>query len=414
MTTIYYETWPVAQLIERDGISLAYEPSWEQRASAFPISLTMPLRSGTFDAGTVMPWLANLLPETHLSEIGQQLKVSPQDIVGLLTRLGRDTAGAFSIGEPRRDGNHFRIVPDEAALERILNELPERPFLVGEQGVSMSLAGVQDKLPVYLDEDGRIAIPVDGTPSTHILKPDIRRLVGSVQNEAFCMTLAKLCGLGTAEVTTGRAGKRDYLLVKRYDRIADAQGTIRRVHQEDFCQLLGLFPAEKYERTGLGQRGGASLAQMFGALARYVSPAERLTLLDTVMFNILICNSDSHAKNYSVLIGAAGTAKLAPLYDLMCAAVYKQVDQSLPQQIATKRNANELHDNDWRQFASDIGLSPAVVTRRVRELSVKVVSSLDQALEETAGYPSFNRDFGANLQFLIRKRCQRIARQAGV
>lgn len=414
MTTIYYETWPVAQLIERDGISLAYEPSWEQRASAFPISLTMPLRSGTFDAGTVMPWLANLLPETHLSEIGQQLKVSPQDIVGLLTRLGRDTAGAFSIGEPRRDGNHFRIVPDEAALERILNELPERPFLVGEQGVSMSLAGVQDKLPVYLDEDGRIAIPVDGTPSTHILKPDIRRLAGSVQNEAFCMTLAKLCGLGTAEVTTGRAGKRDYLLVKRYDRIADTQGTIRRVHQEDFCQLLGLFPVEKYERTGLGQRGGASLVQMFGALARYVSPAERLTLLDTVMFNILICNSDSHAKNYSVLIGAAGTAKLAPLYDLMCAAVYKQVDQSLPQQIATKRNANELHDNDWRQFASDIGLSPAVVTRRVRELSVKVISSLDQALEETAGYSSFNQDFGANLQFLIRKRCQRIARQAGV
>ena len=220
-----------------------------------------------------MPWLANLLPETHLSEIGQQLKVSPQDIVGLLTRLGRDTAGAFSIGEPRRDGNNFRVVPDEVALERILNELPERPFLVGERGVSMSLAGVQDKLPVYIAEDGRIAIPVDGTPSTHILKPDIRRPNCSVQNEAFCMTLAKLCELEAAEVTTGRAGKRDYLLVKRYDRIADTHGTIRRIHQEDFCQLLGLFPSEKYERTGLGQRGGASLVQMFEALARYVSPA---------------------------------------------------------------------------------------------------------------------------------------------
>lgn len=98
MTTIFYETLPVANLIDRDGISLAYEPSWEQRASAFPISLTMPLRSGTYGAERVMPWLANLLPETHLSEIGQQLKVSPQDIVGLLARLGRDTAGAFSIG----------------------------------------------------------------------------------------------------------------------------------------------------------------------------------------------------------------------------------------------------------------------------------------------------------------------------
>jgi serine/threonine-protein kinase HipA len=152
----------------------------------------------------------------------------------------------------------------------------------------MSLAGVQDKLPVYLGADGNIAIPVDGTPSTHILKPDNRRLTGSVQNEALCMTLAKLCELEAAEVTTGRAGKRDYLLVKRYDRIADAQGTIRRIHQEDFCQLLGLFPSEKYERKGHGQRGGASLVQMFEALARYVSPGERLKLLDAVIFNILI------------------------------------------------------------------------------------------------------------------------------
>lgn len=412
MTTIFYESLPVAHLTDRDEISLAYEPSWEQRASAFPISLTMPLRSGTYGADRVMPWLANLLPETHLSEIGQRLKISPQDIVGLLTRLGRDTAGAFSIGEPRRDGNNFRVVPDETALERILDELPECPFLVGEQGVSMSLAGVQDKLPVYIGADGKIAIPVDGTPSTHILKPDIKRLAGSVQNEAFCMTLAKLCGLETAEVTTGRAGKRDYLLVKRYDRIADAQGTIRRVHQEDFCQLLGLFPSEKYERNGFGRRGGASLTQMFEALARYVSPAERLKLVDAVIFNILICNSDSHAKNYSVLVGAAGTAKLAPLYDLMCAAVYKQVDQSLPQQIGAKRNANELHGKDWRQLALGIGLSPAIVARRVGELSDRVSLQVEIASSLSLANSTTSPDISGLLVHAIRKRCLRINRQA--
>lgn len=411
MTTIFYESLPVANLIERDGISLVYEPGWEQRASAFPISLTMPLRSGTYGADRVMPWLANLLPETHLSEIGQRLKIAPQDIVGLLKRLGRDTAGGFSIGEPRRDGNNFRIVENEAVLERILDELPERPFLIGERGVSMSLAGVQDKLPVFIDGDGRIAIPLDGTPSTHILKPDIKRLAGSVTNEAFCMTLARLCGLDVADVTMARAGKRDYLQVRRYDRIADDQGIVRRIHQEDFCQLLGLFPAEKYEQTGLGRRGGASLAQMFEVLATYVSPAERLKLLDAVIFNILICNSDSHAKNYSVLIGASGTAKLAPLYDLMCAAPYRQIDQSLPQQVAGKRNANELHGNDWRQLASAIGLSPASVIRRVQELCEKVLSSLDETLESVGRLPAYHKDIGSDLLFLIRKRCKRIARQ---
>lgn len=75
MTTIFYESIAVATLIDRDGISLRYEPSWEQRASAFPVSLTMPLRSGVYRPDLITLWLANLLPETHLSEIGQQLKI---------------------------------------------------------------------------------------------------------------------------------------------------------------------------------------------------------------------------------------------------------------------------------------------------------------------------------------------------
>ena len=411
MATIYYENWPVAHLSDQDGLSLSYHPEWEKRTSAFPLSLTMPMRAGSHGSERVMPWLANLLPETHLSEIGQQLKVSPQDVLGLLMRVGRDTAGAFSIGEPRREGNNFRIVDDETALERIIDELPERPFLIGERGVSMSLAGVQDKLPVYLDQDGRIGIPLDGTPSTHILKPGIKRLAGSVTNEAFCMILARLCGLDAAEVTMGRAGKRDYLLVRRYDRVSDGQGIIRRIHQEDFCQLLGLFPAEKYEQTGLGRRGGVSLPQMFEALARLVSPAERIRLLDAVIFNVLICNSDSHAKNYSVLVGAAGTARLAPLYDLMCAAPYRQLDQSLPQHLGGKRNADELHGKDWREFATDVGLSPATVTRRVGELAALVATKADEALEQMKSHPVSNRELASNLVFLIKKRCRGIERQ---
>lgn len=101
MTTIFYETLPVAQMTFEGEWRLEYDRSWVARRSAFPISLTMPLRSGPVSAERLLPWLANLLPETHLAEIGQRLKVSPQDIVGLLAHIGRDTAGALSIGEPR-------------------------------------------------------------------------------------------------------------------------------------------------------------------------------------------------------------------------------------------------------------------------------------------------------------------------
>lgn len=411
MIPVFYDTIPITHLDDRDGVSLVYEPGWAERSAAFPLSLTMPLNGGPYGSDGILPWLANLLPEAHLTELGLMLKVAPQDVLGLLVRLGRDTAGAFSFGEPRRSGNHFRIVPDSTALERVIENLPERPFLAGESGVSMSLAGVQDKLPVYITPDGQIAIPLDGTPSTHILKPDIRRLAGSVQNEVFCMTLATLCGLSAAEVTTGRAGKRSYLLVTRYDRLLDTSGIVRRIHQEDFCQLLGLLPAAKYERTGLGVRGGANLKAMFAALSDLVSPAERLNLLDGVIFNVLVGNSDSHAKNYSILIGAGGTAKLAPLYDVMCAMVYRNVDQSLPQRIGARTNPNDIHGDDWRLLASEIGLSAASTLARVGELAAKVEANVSNAVERAEAMPAGGHDVLGRAKHAIGKRCKRILRQ---
>lgn len=406
MTTIFYETFPVAHLTFEGEWRLDYDPTWEARRSAFPISLTMPLRSGPVGADRLLPWLANLLPETHLAEIGQRLKVSPQDIVGLLGHIGRDTAGALSIGEPRKAGINLQPVPDAAALERILNELPAKPFLVGERGVSMSLAGVQEKLPVFVNEDGRISIPVDGTPSTHILKPDTKRLAGSVENEAFCLALARACGLDVAEATVGVAGQRRYLLVKRYDRFTDPQGEIRRLHQEDLCQLTGHFPSQKYERSSTG--GGVTLKMMFDAISDLVSPAERLKLLDAVIFNVLICNSDSHAKNYSVLIGAGGTAKMAPLYDLMCAALYRQVDQSLPQGIAGRFNAPDLRRADWQALADDIGLSGASTVRRVEELAELVSTACEDVALQIASLADDPTKAVERITHSVQKRCRRI------
>ncbi|OOO17896.1 type II toxin-antitoxin system HipA family toxin [Agrobacterium pusense] len=410
MTTIFYETFPVAHLTFGSEWRLDYDPSWEARRSAFPVSLTMPLRSGPIAADRLLPWLANLLPETHLVEIGQRLKVSPQDIVGLLGHIGRDTAGALSIGAPRKPGIHLQPVPDAGALERILDELPAKPFLAGERGVSMSLAGVQEKLPVFVGEGGAISIPVDGTPSTHILKPDSKRLAGSVENEAFCLALVRACGLEAAEATIGVAGKRRYLLVKRYDRFTDPQGEIRRLHQEDLCQLTGHFPSQKYERSSTGR--GVTLKMMFDAVSNLVSPAARVTLLDAVIFNVLICNSDSHAKNYSVLIGAAGSAKMAPLYDLMCAAVYRQVDQSLPQGIARRFSALDLRRADWLVVAGELGLSGASTLRRIEELAELVSATCDDVAPQVAALAGDPARVLEKIVHSIRKRCWRIQTQA--
>lgn len=409
MTSIFYETFPVAHMTFTDQWHLDYDPTWEKRRSAFPISLSIPLRSQSAGADRLLPWLANLLPETHLAEIGQRLKVSPQDVVGLLEHIGRDTAGALSIGAPRKEGVNLQPISSDAALERILDELPEKPFLVGERGVSMSLAGVQEKLPVFVHSNGDVAIPLDGTPSTHIIKPDTKRLAGSVENEAFCLALAAACGLKTAAATVKTAGRRRYLLVERYDRFTDPQGTIRRLHQEDLCQLTGFFPSHKYERASTGR--GVNLKAMFSAINDLVSPAERLKLVDGVIFNVLICNSDSHAKNYSILIGAGGSAALAPFYDLMCAAIYRNVDQSLPQAIAGRFIAADLRGADWKVLAEQVGLSGASTLRRVNELSELVMQTCDDVADQIisiAGDPTRALE---RITHEVKKRARRIQKQ---
>ncbi|WP_437179074.1 HipA domain-containing protein [Neorhizobium galegae] len=329
--------------------------------------------------------------------------------MGLLGHIGRDTAGALSIGEPRKAGVNLQPVPDDEVLERILNELPSKPFLVGERGVSMSLAGVQEKLPVFIDEEGIISVPVDGTPSTHIIKPDTTRLAGSVENEAFCLALARACGLEAAEATIGVAGKRRYLLVKRYDRFTDPLGEIRRLHQEDLCQLTGHFPSQKYERSSGGR--GVTLKMMFDAVSDLVSPGERLKLLDAVIFNVLICNSDLHAKNYSILIGAGGSAKMAPLYDLMCAAVYRQVDQSLPQGIAGRFIAPDLHRRDWQAVAEEIGLSGASTARRVEELAAVVGDASENVAKQIVDATGDPTRVLERITHDIQKRCRRVQGQ---
>lgn len=410
MVGIFYEAIGVGEIRQaQDEVAFAYDPAWLGQPDAFPVSLTMPLRAEPYGPAAILPWLANLLPETHLTEIGQRIGVSPQDIIGLLARIGRDTAGALAIGRPRLNGEAFRVIGSAADLERVIDELPQKPFLIGEEGVSMSLAGAQEKLGVGL-VDGRVAIPLDGTASTHILKPDIKRLKGSVQNEAFCLTLAGLIGLEASKVVTGAAGKRAYLLVERYDRRMTEKG-VQRIHQEDLAQVLGILPKDKYEFDGLGRRSGPGLKALFGAVAEHVSPGARLTLLDGLIFNLICCNSDAHAKNYAILIGAAGTTRLAPLYDVLCGEVWPNITRALPQQLGARRRGADVQGSDWRMLAQEVGLSPARTLERVAELCEKAVQSIEAARDLVTAMPAGGNRTLDRVGFEVGKRAKRLRRQ---
>src|SRR4026209_963912 len=233
---VYFEQRLVGTIdVDKRGPGFTYDSSWIELRGAFPISITMPLKSVRISPETFLPWAANLLPESEqLRTLGQLLGMARSDVIGLLSAIGGDTAGALSIGQPGRTASvQWRPIGKSDDLERVMNELPNKPFLVGDEGVSMSLAGVQTKLAVAVDDTGRICIPMNGSPSTHILKPDSARLRGSVQNEAFCLPLARRLTTTTPNITAGRAGNRPYLLLQRYDRTV-VGGRWRRLPQEDY------------------------------------------------------------------------------------------------------------------------------------------------------------------------------------
>jgi serine/threonine-protein kinase HipA len=384
---VHFEQRRVATIVaDAHTTTLTYDDAWRGAPDRFPVSLSMPLGAEPYGGERVFPWVMNLLPEGDpLRAMTRALGAAPEDVLGLIAETGADLAGALTIGERKPTGElGYRSIPDEYALERILNELPARPFLVGENGVSMSLAGAQEKLPVAVVE-GRIALAVNGAASTHILKPDNPRLAASVQNEALCMVLAQRLGLNVAPVTTGNAGSRSYLLVGRYDRFRGGEG-VQRLHQEDFCQALARPPSAKYEFNGTGLRG-PSLPDMFALVRKYMTARDITRLLDAVIFNTAIGNVDSHAKNYSILLGPKG-AQLAPLYDLMTGLAWPGITQNQAQAIGGQRRGRHIYGRHWRRLAAESGLGARGTVQRVEQLIARLLRELPIATDEVAAMPA--------------------------
>jgi len=177
-----------------------------------------------------------------------------------------------------------------------------------------SLAGAQPKLALAYDELTRgWAIPSGSRATTHILKPAIVGLDDHDLNEHLCLAAARALGLRAADSKVVRFGSEQALVVRRYDRPL-IDGVVVRVHQEDFCQALGVHPQRKYQSDG-----GPTVDDLVGVLGSAGSQRDDIGhLLRAVAYNWLILCTDAHAKNYSLLLSGR-QVRLAPLYDLASA-----------------------------------------------------------------------------------------------
>lgn len=365
---VFFETQQVGTLTEAAlGLSFAYTPAWANRKTSFPVSVSLPFSRVTDEAATA--WFWNLLPEEEqLQLLGRRLHIAATDIYGLLERVGRETAGALSIGGPEAEGAYRPLPAEDLGLA--LAALPERPLLADEPEMTMSLAGAQSKMTVTRF-DGHDFLPLSGAASTHILKPESKRLYASVENEAFCMLLSRKAGIDTAKVEMCKAGDTRYLRVERYDRTRARNRKVRRLHQEDAAQALGLPPTKKYEA-----RGGASWSDIVALADAHArrKARDRLALLDRAIFNTAIHNTDAHAKNFSFFVTRDGI-ELAPAYDLMTSLIYPNVTKNMAMKIGDSNRAAHTMKKHWVRFAEATGYAPASVAARAAARAAAVADA---------------------------------------
>lgn len=267
--------------------------------------------------------------------LADNARLDSENTLGLLARYGRDTAGALQIwneadpAEPRTPEARSVSAVD---VKRMFNEVKVSPLgNSGRRRVS-SLAGMQDKILLVRTENGW-AEPLDGYPSTHIIKPMNARTQSLIFDEEYGSRFVRALGLASFTTTIEGFDGANALVIERFDR----DGNGGRLHQEDFNQALGLIGDRKYEEPDETDR----LRRIAGVLKTSSSAAELQKLLQMTALSILIRNFDMHGKNIALLHGADGSVALAPMYDVVPSG-HLNVDPEFALAVNGKRHVSEV------------------------------------------------------------------------
>jgi len=328
-------------LSEDDLLQLTFQ--YDNNAS--PLSVRLPVREESYPHSVTYPFFENLTPEGDIFEILTKDHVSGNNVFSVLNKFGGDCAGAVALYETTPDNSGENITEiSSKKIAQIIDKLPQDPLLTSiEKPPRLSLAGAQSKFAVY-KSGGKYYRSSDVNPTTHIIKITNKRFPDLLENELFCMKLAKTILSNVPEIELLEAEGRPYLEITRYDRYLNNK-TVQRIHQEDFCQALGLVSNKKYQ-TG----GGAKLKDCYRIINEFSENrlSDIIRFTEWIIFNYLIGNTDAHAKNLSLLHTSSGI-KLAPFYDLLSTEVYpeKIIDHEMAMLINGKGKYSSLTPKDF-------------------------------------------------------------------
>lgn len=311
-----------------------YEESWLASARVRPLSLSLPITPDRTVAGpAVANFFDNLLPDDERirRRVSARFRVGSTDVFELLQAIGRDCVGAVQLLPPEQPPTGFDRVEyeamDDQAVARHLRGVAAEPGLGGDQDsddLRISIAGAQEKTAL-LRVDSQWCRPLGATPTTHILKLPLGLVGGrrldlshSVYNEWLCAKLLREMGLPVAVTDIATFGDETVLAVERFDRQwiggPDAETRwIARIPQEDFCQVLGVSPHNKYE-----SQQGPGMAQCLQVLrSSRAAAADICHFLCAQLAFWLLAATDGHAKNFSIFLLPGGGYRMTPLYDVI-------------------------------------------------------------------------------------------------
>lgn len=378
------------------SITFEYDEQYAEDPDSTALSLSMPKSRLVHRDDLAGSWLANLLPDSEkkLERIAASVGIRSIQPFDLLARIGHDVAGAVQVfpqGKTPQDDPGL-VERTESHIAEELRGLRADPDYVPNEFGRWSLAGQQGKIALVLSGE-RWYAPTGTAASTHILKIGPDGIVDGDLAEFVTLRAAHFCGIRAPFAELHRFDDQLAVVVERYDRRTEPSrvtpGTratrVRRIHQEDMCQVLGVRPGLKYQADGgPSAREIADALWLLPARSREVSVQRFAQLL---IFNALTYSPDAHAKNYSVLLQGSEVT-FAPAYDLMSNAARLDLKETRHEtKLAMKTAssdyvADRLRPDRLAAFGTDLRLPGDWLVATARQLAMRIGAAFDIALDE--------------------------------
>lgn len=372
---------------ENRGVIFTYDENYLINKNSVPLSASLPLQREEFSQKQCIPFFSGLLPEEDSrKKIADYLHISETSTLKLLEALGGECAGLISILSEedslsvetsyKLDSKNYELL-DYNRLSDFIEKINTRPLIKADDKLRLSLAGAQEKLALT-KINGEWYLPLNGAPSTHILKPSRTGSLSSLaQNEYICMKLAKKFGLSVPDVDLLNIAGKDIFVVERYDRLKETN-TIQRLHQEDFCQALGIMSTSKYQNDG-----GPGIADIFNTILKVctVPALESQKFLKYVLFNYLMGNCDSHGKNYSLLY-KNNRVELSPLYDVVSTIIYSGLTEKLSMKIGKHYEIQKVSKEDFSLLAGSLNIKHSVLSKIFEDFAKKYINAFEELKDD--------------------------------